>query len=85
MQIRIPSMLIRRDGLTALYPMAHNFETLLGAKQTAPKAVDMTNVPQQSEVLRREDLKQHRTQMIAKATNAASDEVKYVAKKWLSV
>lgn len=82
LQVRVPSMLIRRDGLMAQpYPMAHNFEMILSRTQAAPIAGYL----QQREVTQLEDVEKDRADLIAKATAAAGKSVTLVAKKWLSV
>jgi hypothetical protein len=55
LNVRLPSMLIRRDGLMAApYPMAHNFEKLLSAKYaTSPVSLPIHTV-QQRESLQRD-------------------------------
>jgi hypothetical protein len=84
--VRIPSMLIRRDGLMANpYPTAHNFEKLLSARQAAPAAGYTLNPLQQREAMQMEDIEKRRKELIAKATESAGEEVKKVAKKWLLV
>jgi len=79
-------MLIRRDGLMAHpYPTAHNFELLLSARQ-APAGPGYTLNPlQQREAMHQEEMEKRRAELLAKATGQASEAVRNVAKKWLSV
>ncbi|KAH9890876.1 hypothetical protein F4778DRAFT_796376 [Xylariomycetidae sp. FL2044] len=70
LQIRIPSMLIRRDGLMALpYGAAHNFEQLIAARN-APSVVPgyALNPLQQREAMQKEQFDKGRAELIAKAT-----------------
>ncbi|KAK3322101.1 hypothetical protein B0H66DRAFT_474976 [Apodospora peruviana] len=88
LKIRLPSMLIRRDGLMAQpYPMAHNFEKLLSAKRAPPPSPGYTMNPlEQREAMRKEDVDKRRAELIAKATGASAGEsAKMIAKKLLSV
>jgi len=86
LQVRIPSMLIRRDGLLANpYQVGKNFEKLLSARHAAPTPGYALNPLQQRESMQKEDVKRRRAELIAKATGAAGEEVRRVAKKWLTV
>ena len=86
LQVRIPSMLIRRDGLMAQpYPMAHNFEKLLSARSAPPTAGYALNPLQQREAMQKEHFEQGRTELLVKATGTAGESGKMVAQKWLSV
>ncbi|KAK0724767.1 hypothetical protein B0H67DRAFT_598256 [Lasiosphaeris hirsuta] len=86
LQIRLPSMLIRRDGLMAQpYPMAGDFEKLLSARQAAPTAGYALNPLQQREAMQRQEFEQARTELLAKATGTAGESGRSVAKKWLAL
>ncbi|KAK3936900.1 hypothetical protein QBC46DRAFT_461206 [Diplogelasinospora grovesii] len=90
LQVRIPSMLIRRDGLMAQpYPMAHNFEKLLSARMAPPTAGYAMNPLQQREAMQKEDFEKRRSELLNKATGTATgstgESVKLVAQKWLTV
>jgi len=81
-------MLIRRDGLMANpYQVGKNFEKLLSVstKQTVPTPGYAINPLQQREEMYKEDVEKRRAELIAKATGAAGEEVKRVAKKWLTM
>ncbi|KAK0611123.1 hypothetical protein B0T14DRAFT_571044 [Immersiella caudata] len=86
LQVRIPSMLIRRDGLMANpYQVGKNFEKLLSARHAAPTPGYALNPLQQREAMHKEDVDKRRAELIARATGAAGEEVRRVAKKWLTM
>ncbi|KAK1753478.1 hypothetical protein QBC47DRAFT_303598 [Echria macrotheca] len=86
LNVRVPSMLIRRDGLMAQpYPMAHNFQKLVSARQMAPTPGFTMNPLQQREAMQQQEIGKQRSELIAKAAGAADESVRAVAKKWLSV
>lgn len=87
LKVRVPSMLIRRDGLMAQpYPMAHNFELLLSsARHEAPAPGYALNPLQQREAMQQEDLEKRRAELLANVTGQANESAVYVAKKMLSV
>jgi hypothetical protein len=89
LQIRIPSMMIRRDGLMAQpYPMAHNFVKLLSeeTRSAPPTAGYAMNPLQQREAMQRELTEQKKVELLAKASgDGSSEDVYKVAKNWLRV
>ncbi|PNH26641.1 hypothetical protein VD0002_g10095 [Verticillium dahliae] len=88
-QIRIPSMLIRRDGLMANpYPNSHNFEKmlsarLLSAREAPPSAGYEMNPLQQREAMQREQAEKKKAELLAKATGTAGQSGQWVAQNWL--
>lgn len=87
LQIRIPSMLIRRDGLMAQpYPMGHNFVKLMSAKMPPTSGYTM-NPLQQREAMQKEYVERRKAELLDKASGGSSspEEVKSVAQKWLTV
>ncbi|KAI8670789.1 Zn(2)-C6 fungal-type domain-containing protein [Fusarium keratoplasticum] len=68
LNLRVPSMLIRRDGLMANpYPMAHNFEKLLSARSAPPSAGYSMNPIQQREAMHKEQVEREKTELLTKA------------------
>ncbi|KAK3989668.1 hypothetical protein QBC44DRAFT_358970 [Cladorrhinum sp. PSN332] len=88
-QVRVPSMLIRRDGLLAKpYPMAHDFQRLLGAAREGPPLLSgyQLNPLQQREVMVREEKERGKDELLKKAAGGAKDdEVVSAVKKMLVV
>ncbi|KAK8069240.1 hypothetical protein PG994_005856 [Apiospora phragmitis] len=87
LQIRIPSMMIRRDGLMASpYGAAHNFEKLTSARTTAPTPGYTMNPLQQREAMHKEQFEQLRADLLAKAAGPkTSHETQWVAQSWLTL
>ncbi|KAK6854725.1 hypothetical protein PG990_008187 [Apiospora arundinis] len=87
LQIRIPSMMIRRDGLMASpYGAAHNFEKLTSARTTAPTPGYTMNPLQQREAMHKEQFEQRRADLLAKAAGpTTSHETQWVAQSWLTL
>ncbi|KAI1082614.1 hypothetical protein F5B20DRAFT_569213 [Whalleya microplaca] len=86
LQVRIPSMFIRRDGLLASpYGAAHNFEKLLSARTAMPAAGYSMNPLQQREAMQKERFEHFRAELIAKAAGNAGEGTQWVAQKWLTV
>ncbi|KAJ2904659.1 negative acting factor [Zalerion maritima] len=86
LQVRIPSMLIRRDGLLASpYPMAHNFEKLLSARYGPPTAGYSMNPFQQREAMQKEYIEQKKQELMNKALAGGNQQTNWVASKWLSM
>ncbi|KAI0150582.1 hypothetical protein GGR57DRAFT_186942 [Xylariaceae sp. FL1272] len=85
--IRVPSMLIRRDGLMqAQHGMAVNFEKLVGDKVAAPTAGGYALTPQQQwEALQIMKLEQGKDELINKASGNASGDTRTAAQKWLRI
>ncbi|KAK0610468.1 hypothetical protein B0T17DRAFT_620944 [Bombardia bombarda] len=83
----IPSMLIRRDGLIAQpYPIAHNFEKLLSARQAPPAASYTMNPLQQRETMQKEHFERKRSELLAKASETtATESIKKAIEKFLGV
>ncbi|KAK4228154.1 hypothetical protein QBC38DRAFT_389365 [Podospora fimiseda] len=91
LHVRVPSMLIRRDGLLAKpYPMAHDFEKLIlgsGARDGPPVLSGYKLNPlQQREVMIMEEKEKGKNELVKKAVGGAKEEeVVFAAKKMLVV
>lgn len=86
LNVRIPSMLIRRDGMMAQpYPSTHNFMKLMTARCAPPTTGYTMNPLQQREAMQREEFESKRTELLSTASNNAGPGVEYVARGWLSV
>ncbi|CAJ2508574.1 Uu.00g136000.m01.CDS01 [Anthostomella pinea] len=86
LQVRIPSMLIRRDGLMASpYGAAHNFEKLLSTARSAPPTAGYAMNPlQQREAMQKEHFEKQKADLLAKAASGDKDS-QWAAQKWLTV
>lgn len=88
LQFRLPSMLIRRDGLVASpYPdtSGQNFAKILSTRLApASKGYDL-NPLQQREAMQREQVDKNKAELIAKTTGTAGESGQSVAQKWLTV
>jgi hypothetical protein len=75
LNIRVPSMLIRRDGLMANpYPGAYNFEKLLSSK-TAPAMAGYTLNPiQQHDAMQKERVQHQKHELLSKACGSLNSE-----------
>ncbi|EKJ73984.1 hypothetical protein NXS19_010267 [Fusarium pseudograminearum] len=75
LNIRVPSMLIRRDGLMANpYPGAYNFEKLLSSK-TAPAMAGYTLNPiQQHDAIQKERAHHQKHELLSKARGSMNNE-----------
>lgn len=86
LNVRIPSMLIRRDGLMAQpYPVSQKFMKLMSARAAPPSSGYTMNPLQQREAMQREHYSNKRTELLELASNNAGPGVEFVAKSWLSV
>ncbi|KAI0121669.1 hypothetical protein BJ170DRAFT_132264 [Xylariales sp. AK1849] len=86
MQIRIPSMMIRRDGLMASpYGTAQNFEKLLSARKAPPSAGYTMNPLQQREAMQKEYFEQRRADLLSKASGNSGESAQWVAQNWLTL
>ncbi|KAK6860996.1 hypothetical protein PG995_004632 [Apiospora arundinis] len=87
LQIRVPSMMIRRDGLMASpYGAAHNFEKLTLARTTAPTPGYTMNPLQQRETMHKKQFEQRRTELLTMAAGpTTSHETQWVAQNWLTL
>jgi hypothetical protein len=78
LQVRVPSMLIRSDGLLAQpYPMAHNFEKLLSSarqKYTLDHLAEQKATPQD-----------HTQQRQGEAEGASQEEAQPETRTWVFV
>ncbi|KAK3391600.1 hypothetical protein B0T20DRAFT_363461 [Sordaria brevicollis] len=80
LQVRIPSMLIRRDGLMAQpYPNAQDFHRLLTSARKSPPIVPgySLNPIQERERMQMEFMEMKKKELLAKATGAAGKEGRY--------
>ncbi|KAL8341318.1 hypothetical protein RB598_003319 [Gaeumannomyces tritici] len=87
LQIRLPSMLIRRDGLVAQpYPNASNVEQLLSSARLAPPTSGYAMNPlQQREAMQKRQYEDTRAEILTKATATAGQSGQWLAKKMLAV
>ncbi|KAM0811967.1 putative Zn(2)-C6 fungal-type domain-containing protein [Seiridium cardinale] len=86
MQIRIPSMMIHRDGLMASpYGSAQNFEKILNARNAPPTSGYTLNPLQQREAMQKMAFEQRRSDLLSKATGNAGESTQWVAKNWLTL
>ncbi|ORY60890.1 uncharacterized protein BCR38DRAFT_48670 [Pseudomassariella vexata] len=88
LSVRIPSMLIRRDGLMASpYGAAQNFEKLLNARYAPPSAGYSMNPLQQREAMQKEYFEQRKAELITKASGSqtAGPETRWAAQQWLTL
>ncbi|KAI1338099.1 hypothetical protein F5Y15DRAFT_131226 [Xylariaceae sp. FL0016] len=86
LQVRIPSMLIRRDGLMASpYGPAHNFEKLVSARFAPPTAGYAMNPLQQREAMQKEHLDREKAELLAKASAQGGQSTRFLAQTWLKV
>ncbi len=84
LQVRVPSMLIRSDGLLAKpYPMAHNFEKLLSSARLAcplPQGYTINNGPQQQDVPQQQP--QYSQGAPAGASGASGEATRPLMQQW---
>lgn len=86
LNVRLPSMLIRRDGLMAApYGPAQNFEKLLSARYAPPSSGYTMNPLQQREAMQREYFEQRRAELIRKAAGNAGSGTQWVAQNLLTL
>ena len=86
LQIRIPSMLIRRDGLLAApYPMAYNFEKLLSAGCGPPTAGLNMGLFQQHGRVQNGHLEQRKEETTKKTLARKNERTDWGTGKWLVV
>lgn len=86
MQIRIPSMMIHRDGLMASpYGSAQNFEKILNARNAPPSAGYSMNPLQEREAMQKMAFEQRRSELLSKASGNSGLSTQWVAKNWLTV
>lgn len=83
--VRIPSMLIRRDGLMANpYPTGHNFEKLLSARNAKPTPGYSMNPLQQREAMQKAQVEKQKAELLTKVVGTGKlDE--WTAKTWLAL
>ncbi|PNY25432.1 White-opaque regulator 1 [Tolypocladium capitatum] len=86
LNVRVPSMLIRRDGLLASpYPQAEDFEKLLSAKTAPPSAAYATDPMQQREAMQRETIQRQTAELVSKAMGTSGKIDEWTAKTWLQL
>ncbi|KAI0023492.1 hypothetical protein F4780DRAFT_776904 [Xylariomycetidae sp. FL0641] len=91
LNVRIPSMLIRRDGLMASpYGTGTDLEKILRARDEAPPTAGYALNPlQQREAMQKQQFEQDRAALIARAAGGldgkASKNTQWVAQRWLTV
>ncbi|KAJ4421511.1 hypothetical protein N0V85_000161 [Neurospora sp. IMI 360204] len=80
LQVRVPSMFIRRDGLMAQpYPNAQDFQHLLSSARNSPPILPgySLNPIQERERIQMEFMELKKKELLAKATGAAGKEGRY--------
>ncbi|KAH7015123.1 hypothetical protein EDB80DRAFT_326908 [Ilyonectria destructans] len=84
LNLRVPSMLIRRDGLMANpYPMAHNFEKLVSARSAPPSEGYNMNPIQQREAMQKAQLDREKTDLVIKAMGSSGQLDEKAVASWL--
>ncbi|KAI1264567.1 hypothetical protein F5Y18DRAFT_73932 [Xylariaceae sp. FL1019] len=82
--IRLPSMVIRRDGLMASQNgMVATFEKLPAAKVAAPTAGQILNLQQQWEALQKMKFEEGKDELMNKASGNASGDTRIAVAKYL--
>ncbi|KAM0205960.1 hypothetical protein ACHAPQ_001858 [Fusarium lateritium] len=75
LNVRVPSMLIRRDGLMASpYPGSYNFEKLLSSKTAPAMAGYSLNPIQQHEAMQKERINRQKNELLSKARGTMSPD-----------
>lgn len=78
LNLRIPSMLIRRDGLMAEpYPMAHNFVKLMSARYVPPASGFTMSPLQQRDTMTERQAEGNKKELLPKASSDAGPGVGY--------
>ncbi|KAI1289008.1 hypothetical protein F5Y03DRAFT_70987 [Xylaria venustula] len=88
LQMRVPSMLIRRDALVRSHPAVagYGFEKLVAARLAPPSAGHALNPQQQWEAMQKMKSDQGKAELLGKLTqNVADDGVQRVAQRWLKI
>ncbi|KAK5625572.1 hypothetical protein RRF57_001288 [Xylaria bambusicola] len=88
LQMRVPSMLIRRDALMNTHPagIPYGFEQIEAARLAPPRAGHALNPQQQWEAMQKKRSERGKAELIEKLTeNATDDETQRAAQKWLQI
>ncbi|KAI1277829.1 hypothetical protein F5Y07DRAFT_388174 [Xylaria sp. FL0933] len=88
LQMRVPSMLIRRDALMKTHPAVsgYGFEKVVAARLAPPSAGHHLNPQQQWEAMQKRKSDQGKAELLGKLTmNANDDGVQRAAQKWLKI
>ncbi|PHH81230.1 hypothetical protein CDD83_3636 [Cordyceps sp. RAO-2017] len=86
LNVRVPSMLIRRDGLVSSpYPQPQDFEKLLSAKMAPPAVGHTLNPLQQREAMQRETIQRQTAELVSKAMGTSGKVDEWTAKTWLQL
>lgn len=86
LHVRVPSMLIRRDGLVSNpYPHAQDFERLLSSKIAASSATQSRNQTQEREARQRETIRRQTAELVSKAMGTSGRVDEWTAKTWLQL
>ncbi|EQK99694.1 hypothetical protein G6O67_001269 [Ophiocordyceps sinensis] len=84
--VRVPSMLIRRDGLFSNpYSQAQDYGKPLSAKMAPPSAGFSTNPIQQREAMQRETMQRQTAELVSKAMGTSGKVDEWTAKTWLQL
>ncbi|KJZ72389.1 hypothetical protein HIM_08192 [Hirsutella minnesotensis 3608] len=83
--VRVPSMLIRRDGLVSNpYPQSPDFEKLLSGKMASAGA-ETTSPLLNREVAQRETIQRQTAELVSKAMGTSGRVDEWTAKTWLQL
>ncbi|UNI17361.1 hypothetical protein JDV02_003707 [Purpureocillium takamizusanense] len=87
LNVRVPSMLIRRDGLVANpFPQAHDFQKLLSGRLSPAAAGAGANDPlHQREAMQRETIQRQTAELVSKAMGTSGKIDEWTAKTWLQL
>ncbi|PFH63046.1 hypothetical protein XA68_10087 [Ophiocordyceps unilateralis] len=86
LHVRVPSMLIRRDGLVSTpYPHVQDFEKLLSSKIAASSASQSRNQTQEREARQRETIQRQTAELVGKAMGTSGRVDEWTAKTWLQL
>ncbi|PHH79404.1 hypothetical protein CDD80_4857 [Ophiocordyceps camponoti-rufipedis] len=86
LHVRVPSMLIRRDGLVSNpYPHAQDFERLLSSKIAASSATQSRNQTHEREARQRETIRRQTAELVSKAMGTSGRVDEWTAKTWLQL
>ncbi|RDA82853.1 hypothetical protein CP532_0951 [Ophiocordyceps camponoti-leonardi (nom. inval.)] len=86
LHVRVPSMLIQRDGLVSTpYPHAQDFEKLLSSKVAASTASKSRNQTQEREAKQRETIRRQTAELVSKAMGTSGKVDEWTAKTWLQL
>ncbi|KAI3339339.1 hypothetical protein F4824DRAFT_508711 [Ustulina deusta] len=88
LQMRVPSMMIRRDALMKTHPAVagHGFEKIVAARLAPPSPGHVLNPQQQWEAMQKMRSDQGKAELLEKLTkNAPDDGAQRAAQRWLKI